>query len=368
MAHALVAQATPARELAAEAGEESASPERIATLVGELGDGLDKSLKHISDINFQARLLSLNARIEACRAGGQTGAAFGIVAQAMSELSTQTDRASSDLRTRSRNSMHELERLNRLLSTNNRGLRLSDLALVSIDLIDRNLYERSCDVRWWATDPSAVGALTHQTPARYAHASRRLGVILDSYTVYSDLVLCDARGTVVANGRPGRYRSVGTNHRHSAWFRSALESASGAEFGFQSVHESPLVDRQRVLVYSCAVRAGGEAKGAPIGVLGVVFNWDGLAQTIVERVPLDPDERGRTRVCITDDSGLVLADTHGRQLHETLVLPNREELFREPKNFVIADGAGGRVCVAHARAPGFETYSTGWHSVLIYTF
>lgn len=365
MVHAL---AQPHPKPATRDPNENASPERIAQLVEELGDGLDKSLKHISDINFQARLLSLNARIEACRAGGQTGAAFGIVAQAMSELSAQTDRASSDLRTRSRDSMHELERLNRLLSTNNRGLRLSDLALVNIDLIDRNLYERSCDVRWWATDASAVDALTRHTAAGCEHASRRLGVILDSYTVYFDLVLCDPRGTVVANGRPGRYKSVGTNHRHTAWFRSALESASGAEFGFQSVHESPLVDRQRVLVYSCAVRAGGESKGKPIGVLGIVFNWDALAQTIVERVPLSPEERDRTRACITDDAGLILADTHGRQLQETLTVPNREALFGEPKNFALVEVGGQRLCYAHARAPGFETYTTGWHSVLVYTF
>ena len=41
-----------------------------------------------------------------------------------------------------------------ILSNQVRGTRLSDLALNNIDLIDRNLYERSCDVRWWATDSS----------------------------------------------------------------------------------------------------------------------------------------------------------------------------------------------------------------------
>lgn len=365
MPHAL---AQPSRAADSQDQDENASPERIAELVGELSVGLDRSLKHIGDINRQARLLSLNARIEACRAGGETGAAFGIVAQAMSELSVQTDRASTDLRDRSRKSIHELERMNLLLSTHNRGLRFSDLALVNIDLIDRNLYERSCDVRWWATDASAVDALTSQTSASCEHASRRLGVILDSYTVYFDLVLCDTRGTVVANGRPGRFASVGTSHGHTAWFRSALESASGAEFGFQSVHESSLVNRQRALVYSCAVRAGGEANGEPIGVLGIVFNWDALAQTIVERVPLSPEERDRTRVCITDETGLVLADTHGRQLQETLAVPNREALFREPKNYALVESGTQRLCYAHARAPGFETYTTGWHSVLVYTF
>ena len=39
------------------------------------------------------------------------------------------------------------------------------------DLIDRNLYERTCDVRWWATDDSLVQALTKHTQAAYQYAS-----------------------------------------------------------------------------------------------------------------------------------------------------------------------------------------------------
>lgn len=344
------------------------SPERIAETVTLLNKSLDRSLKHINDINRQARLLSLNARIEASRASGEGGAAFGVVAQAMSELSVQTDRVATELGQRSRQSISRLETMNRLLATNFRGNRLSDLALTNIDLIDRNLYERSCDVRWWATDNSIVEALTDRTPERFLHASRRLGVILDSYTVYFDLVLCNTRGIVVANGRPGRFSSVGSNHSHSAWFQSAIESRSGTEFGFQSVHESTLVNRQRCLVYSCAVRQGGDANGEPIGVLGIIFNWDALAQTIVKNVPLAPEEKERTRVCITDDQGLVLADTDGKQLSEVLALPGRDAIFRESKNFALADIGMQKVCIAHARAPGFETYTTGWHSILIYEF
>ncbi|MDB5310477.1 MAG: methyl-accepting chemotaxis sensory transducer [Gemmataceae bacterium] len=357
----------PAGERSAD-GHDNVSPERIAQLARELAVGLERSLKQINAVNSQARLLALNARIEAARAGGATGAAFGVVARAMGELSGRTDRVASEMGEESVRSIADLERINRILSTNARGGRLSDLALTNIDLIDRNLYERSCDVRWWATDSSAIGALTDRTPEAFRHASQRMGVILNSYTVYFDLVLCDTQGTVVANGRPATYLSAGTNHAQAPWFRSAVESRSGTEFGFQEVHESSLVGGRRVLVYSCAVRAGGEEQGRVIGVLGIVFNWDGLAQTVVERVPLTDEERERSRVCITDGGGLILADTHGRQLKEVFSLPDRDALFRAKKNFVLVELDGKRRCIAHARAPGFETYSTGWHSLLIYTF
>jgi hypothetical protein len=81
-----------------------------------------------------------------------------------------------------------------------RRTRLSELALSNIDLIDRNIYERSCDVRWWATDAAIVDCATTPSPERAAHAAARLGVILDAYTVYLDLWLCSPDGIVLAHG------------------------------------------------------------------------------------------------------------------------------------------------------------------------
>ena len=73
------------------------SPERIAALAKEFTNSLSRSLKQIEDINREARLLALNARIEAGRAGGATGAAFGVVARAMGDLSGQTGQVASAL-------------------------------------------------------------------------------------------------------------------------------------------------------------------------------------------------------------------------------------------------------------------------------
>ena len=84
-----------------------------------------------------------------------------------------------------------------------RGQRLVDLALNAIEIMDRNLYERTCDVRWWATDAAIVEAVTLTIRAA-AHASQRLGVILRAYTVYLDIWLCDPTGQVIAHGRMTR--------------------------------------------------------------------------------------------------------------------------------------------------------------------
>ncbi len=87
----------------------------------------------------------------------------------------------------------------------------ADLSRNVVEIIDRNLYERSCDVRWWATgqrDRQCRHARASKTPiscVRQAAASPRS---LRSYTVYLDLWVADRNGKVICNGRGDRYHSV----------------------------------------------------------------------------------------------------------------------------------------------------------------
>lgn len=356
----MVSHAHPPKGKAAVA----ATPERISELADTLHARIRGSIKEISEINLQARVLSINAQIEASRAG-EAGRSFGIVGQEMVSFSNRTQQAAQKLEAETDHLVLELAEISRQLTTDVRGTRLGDLALTNIDLIDRNLYERSCDCRWWATDAAMVAALEQPGKDTATHAGRRMGVILKAYTVYFDIVLADRRGVIVANGRPGDFATAGTSHADADWFRSALATGSGDEFGFQSVHASPLVGGKRALVYSCKVCRGGDARAEPLGVLGIVFNWDGLAQKIMHETPIDADKRARTRVCIVNDQGDVLADSQDRILQEKLAFGERDALFRQKKGSLICAIGPHKCLVAHAQSPGFETYRTGWHSLIV---
>ncbi|MBL9162893.1 MAG: cache domain-containing protein [Planctomycetaceae bacterium] len=346
---------------AAAADRDECRDQSFSELLGDLSMSLNTAIDEIRDINADTKLLSLNARIEAARAG-VAGAAFGVVAQEMQDLSGKTAQAAESLANQTKRVIDELVHV---LGTKVRGTRLCDIALTNIDLIDRCLYERTCDVRWWATDQSVVDALADPSPESRRHASQRLGVILNAYTVYYDLVLCDLSGRVVANGRPHEYASVGMEQAGEAWFREAAASRSGDEFGFQTAHRSRLVDGKTSLVYSCGVRHEGNANGKLLGVLGIVFDWEALAQTIMVNAPIAEEERAATRCVITDGDGTLLADSWGKQLQESLGLSDIAQILAERKNFVTADYLGQKCCIGHAQAPGFETYTTGWHSLVI---
>ena len=341
-----------------------ASPERLGVLAQQLNTKMERSLSELMTVNQQTILLSINARVEAARAG-LAGASFEIVAGEMNNLAKRTSSVFETLSTETNGLIKQVENMSLMLATQVRGTRLSDLALTNIDLIDRNLYERSCDVRWWATDGSVTAAAASPTSETCVYASQRLGQILDSYTVYYDLVLCDLKGHVIANGRPKLYRSQGKDQHTARWFAEALATSSGDEFGFQGVHASPLVNGNRILAYSCGVRTGGKANGKLIGVLGVLFNWDSLAQTIVKNVSLPADELARTRVIITDDEGAILADNRDRILEESVSFSRMPELYNTKKGFLLDEYERHASLIAHAQAPGYETYSTGWHSLIL---
>jgi hypothetical protein len=333
----------------------------ITRYVDDLSSMLTDAIGEIGDINSNTRLLALNARIEAARAGS-AGAAFSVVAGEVQSLSEKTSEVANDLATKTRQSIGQLSDI---IGTSVRGTRLSDIALTNIDLIDRNLYERSCDVRWWATDSSVVEALARNTSEAHEFASQRLGVILNAYTVYVDLVLADMHGKIVANGRPAQFKSIGSSVADAEWFATAKSTKSGDEFGFQTAHRNSLINGQPALVYSCGVRENGLATGKLLGVLGIVFNWEALAQTIMMNVPLGPAEKADTRCCIVDATGKVLADSREKHLVDTLDVSAIPDVFTRPKGYFVTKYEGRECCIGFAKAPGFETYSTGWYSLLI---
>lgn len=338
--------------------------ESLNALSKRIASNMDNSLRQIDDINMQVRLLSFNAQVQAAKAG-EAGRTFSVVANEIGNLSTKTARVAESLAAETRQDIKQLAEISDHLATDVSGNRFVDLALTNIDLIDRNLYERSCDVRWWATDPSAVDALSNPDSHSFRHASERLGVILNAYTVYFDIVLCDLNGTVVANGRPDLFKSAGSSVIHSEWFQQALQSRSGNDFGFQSVHPSPLVGNKHTLAYSCSVRSGGEANGKLLGVLGILFNWESLAQTIVEATPIEAQDRDHVRVCIIDRSGVVLADTKREALKDRISVEPLTQLLQSKKGFRILETNGQRQLFALATAPGYETYTTGWIGLII---
>ncbi|MEH2572412.1 hypothetical protein V1272_001747 [Bradyrhizobium sp. AZCC 1708] len=243
------------------------------------------------------------------------------------------------------------------MANRSRGERMVDLSLNAIELIDRNLYERTCDVRWWATDSAVVDCAAAPQAAAVSHVSERMAVILGAYTVYLDLWLCDLNGNVLANGRADRFNVIGQNVAQTKWFRAARGLRSGDDYAVGDVECQPLLGNAQVVTYCASVREGGKAHGRPTGVLAIHFDWEPQARAIVQGVRVGAADRAR--VLLVDSNFRVIAASDGQGLlteRISLPLEGRRSGFHQ-------DRSGG--LVAFHATPGYETYKgLGWFGVI----
>ena len=216
MSAALGLKAKPiAAEPAHDDSDISALINRLTAEVNQIA--VDKT-KAIQQITNQMKMLALNALIESSRAGAQ-GAGFAVVAQEVRGVGQQVETIARELESQLTNRTGNLMNSIAQMADRSRGERMVDLSLNAIELIDRNLYERTCDVRWWATDSAVTGCAAAPDAAAVSHVSERMAVILGAYTVYLDLWLCDLDGNVLANGRSNQFGV--TRQRISALLRDA---------------------------------------------------------------------------------------------------------------------------------------------------
>lgn len=348
--------------------------DKLSQVIGRIGRRVESYGKSNDQIVLQSHILAVNSMIEAARAGEQ-GKGFSVVAAEMKRMSDQTKALADSFRNEVlgivQSAEGETNELVAALEAAERD-RMVALALNLVQLIVRNLFERTADVRWWATEHALWTALSLAKSsaqgyrksdgirAQTAEAAVRLKTIHRYYTVYRDLLLLDMDGRIVATATGGAEatpRPLPEAERE--WFRRAVVLRSGHEYVVSDVHASPQ-DGAPWLIYAATVREAGEADGAPLGILAVAFNWAREAGLIVrEEAAFTAEEWTRSRVLLLDRDCRILSDSDGEALG-TL--------------FPLNHGGAERGCLqspdgtltAFARTIGYQDYDgLGWYGVVI---
>lgn len=335
-------------------------PERILALAKTVSTVVQSKVAEIQKITGNTRILALNAMIEAARAGEQ-GKGFAVVAEEVRKVSDLVSTISRSMSKDMEAKLQEMQSIGSTLVGQVRGQRLADLALNMIDIIDRNLYERSCDVRWWATDSAVVDCVADPTPEKREYASKHLGVILGAYTVYLDIWIADRKGQLLATGRPTQYKKTLNAYVSQAnWFGNAMATSSGDDYTVDDISKSPLLDDKMVATYATAIRSGGEIHGEAIGAIGIFFDWQSQSQAVINGVRLAEDEKERTRCLLLDSKMRIIAATGGEGvLTETFSLQHNND---KAGCYVDRDGN----TVGFALTPGYESYKgMGWYGCLV---
>ena len=329
----------------------------INDIIGNIETRIEDHIFVNGKIASQVNILALNATIEAARAG-DAGRGFAVVATEVKHLAAQAANASKELGA-IRSETHELQQR----FAEKEADRLSEMSQTLVQLIVRNLYERTADVRWWATDEALFRCLESHDRASIDHAVERLGLINRFYSVYLNLILVGIDGKIIACSQPATYpRVTGADISKSPWFQKAMATACGDQYVAGDISHDSLNGEKLVAVYAATVRKDGKKNGKTVGVLGVLFNWEDQARTIVQTEPsLSEDKWKRSRVILLDQKMRIIAasDNNG------ILLPFMLEHHGQQKGHYV--NANHQV-VAYAKTLGYQEYDgLGWYAAIVQT-
>ncbi|TKB71141.1 MAG: methyl-accepting chemotaxis sensory transducer [Nitrospira sp.] len=331
------------------------SSPRINDIIGNIETRIQDFIEVNGRITSQVNILALNATIEAARAG-DAGRGFAVVASEVKNLARQAANTSNELGA-IRSETGELQRR----FSENESERLSEMSQTLVQLIVRNLYERTADVRWWATDDALFRCLESLDRASIDHAVARLGLINRFYSVYLNLVLVGIDGRVIACSQPAKYpRVTGADISKVSWFQKAMATTSGDRYVADDISHDSLHGDKLVAVYAATVRKEGKKDGKIVGVLGVMFDWENQAKTIVQTEPsLSEDEWKRSRVILLDQKMRIIAASDNCGILLPFMLDHKGQQKGHYFN-------ASHEVIAFAKTLGYQEYDgLGWYAAIV---
>jgi len=189
---------------------------------------------------------------------------------------------------------------------------LQDMQFVSrlmIDIMDRNLYERANDCRWWALTPD-IRRITADR-RRSADDNARIGQILASvntlYTAYARLVVFDAHGAIIAASDPrGDGPDMAGRSMDEALVRKTLQLSDSQDYCVSPFEPTWLYDDRPTYIYCAAIFPPDHA-GPAVGGIGIVFDGEPEFQNMLKA---SLPEQEQAFAAYADRSGTVISSTH----------------------------------------------------------
>lgn len=152
---------------------------------------------------------------------------------------------------------------------------LSDSAFLAdliVDIMDRNLYERANDCRWWALTPDFRKILEDENID--AEARRKMSSILayinNLYTVYTNLFIYDKDGIIQAVSNPKEEYIIGKK-LSNRWVSNTLTLSDTSKYFVSDFEASSLYENDYTYIYNAAIRSLKD-EDKVIGGIGIVFD------------------------------------------------------------------------------------------------
>lgn len=239
-------------------------------------------------------------------------------------------------------------------------LELTTLAELAADIMDRNLYERANDCRWWAQNASFRQALaqTTLTAEQRQVLGQQLAYINSLYTVYQTIYLYDDKQQLVASSTAETHLCT----EDSSAAAANLKLSQPQQYSVSAFVPSKFYRQQPTYIYNAPL-FHPQRREQVVGGIGLVFDSAPQFSAMLCDV-LPKDDQGAIKAaysaCFTDLSGRIISSSHDKwQAGDTLPLPGNlyQRALQTPLT-QLCEIQGQSYLVAIAPTRGYREYKT----------
>lgn len=186
----------------------------------------------------------------------------------------------------------------------------SFFAFLAVDIMDRNLYERANDCRWWALTSSFREILSKpkQTSTEINQIERVIKYINSLYTVYDNMIVFDRQGKILAVSNPA-YNALLESTIEAEWLPHVKMLKNSQEYTVSKFESSPYYQNKLTYIYSAAIRS---ANGAVIGGIAIVFDSEPQFKAMLNDI-VPRDDAGN----VIPDAFTLFVDGHHKVISST---------------------------------------------------
>lgn len=316
----------------------------------------------MNEIIQKANFIALNASIEAARTQTQTEN-FSLVAEQVrrqaertQELSTALRSEVGDLKTRALHAM---------------AVNFTDVANDVIDKIDRNLFERNCDMQAWAgfreivectkklasKTASEVKNVWNKKESEFSVMSdccNRLENLTKTYNVYINAILINKNGVIISSAKDHNLIGIDLSMTEIVKQVIATKKTYVSEMFFDEISS------MRTVAYTAPIL---NESGEVIGMISNRFNWE-FVHDMFDKMPLK--KNGKVFLISKDGTVLCSRNRQGILLDNLSWLMSGEEALKKNSGYTIECARNGQLSAwGFCHTFGYNAYEgKGWSAVV----
>lgn len=198
-------------------------------------------------------------------------------------------------------------------------------AMLAMDLMDRNLYERANDCRWWALNPTLREALqNNKSDELKLAATHCLKHIHSLYTVYTNILLLDRNGHVICDSA-GELETG--KQIEASWINNVMQLNNQTQYCVSKFEKTDLYQGRPTYIYSAAVFDNLDNPSQCLGAIALVFDSEPQFEAILNESIGDGQHKAFAFI-VDENQKIISSTTNQFTDNSNLTLPlSREAKF-----------------------------------------